>query len=451
MDERINVSVRDIMNVKADDMTPSQRAQLPRDFVSYKPKLYTGLSAPSYVHGYSLAIEYMKSWFVSKFPKDYFKVIHVNGKHVLDDWKHFNNYNIKREKPMLAIVPTVDYDFDREFLDTYMADQNLFLKRTNYQQSFVKDYDNMIFLYMNMEALRMNFNFKVRVNSRSEQLDLLKKMQLWFRVGATQYQYISTDFHIPYDIMLNIAKDAAFEINPDNTIKDTVSFLSYINSHSDLPVMFKMRAINQKPEFFVRARNLYTHISCRDKINVDDGERDGKLDTNFHLEFQVTLTIPVPQFFVYFAQVPIAYTIAVQEDKTAVGIYSINSFEIPVENELGWGQMVVTEYMCEEDEKSIDLSEIFTGDGNINKVMRHSLNSNISPSSFIEVKIYHGDDIALRVNCNMDYEKLTLYLLDNVSQNEMLKIAIYADKKYVNDAIVMLENYDNSRIAKETN
>ena len=32
-------------------------------------KLYGDLSLPSYVHGYSLAIEYMYKWFESKFPK----------------------------------------------------------------------------------------------------------------------------------------------------------------------------------------------------------------------------------------------------------------------------------------------------------------------------------------------------------------------------------------------
>ena len=102
---REKVSINDIINYKIDQMTPEEkRVAVPRDFVAYKPKLYKSLVCPSYVHGYSLAIEYMKKWFLSKFDKKYFKFVHINGKHVLDDWKHFNNYNIVREKPMLAIV-----------------------------------------------------------------------------------------------------------------------------------------------------------------------------------------------------------------------------------------------------------------------------------------------------------------------------------------------------------
>ena len=173
------VSIAEISKYKFENMTPDQRkAILPRDFVGYVPKLYKNLMLPSYVHGYSLAIEFMKYWFLEKFDKDYFKVVHINGKHVLDDWKRFNNYNIKREKPMLAIVPTLEPDFDRENVDLYQADHKTLLRLSNFQQSFLKDYNSMTFLYMKPRAMKMNFAFKVRVNSRSEQLDIMNKMEL---------------------------------------------------------------------------------------------------------------------------------------------------------------------------------------------------------------------------------------------------------------------------------
>ena len=69
---RTRASIRDIMAARAESMTPQQRAELPRDFVAYRPELYNNLITPSYVHGYSLAIEYMQNWFVNKFNKNYF-------------------------------------------------------------------------------------------------------------------------------------------------------------------------------------------------------------------------------------------------------------------------------------------------------------------------------------------------------------------------------------------
>ena len=453
---RQRVSIREIMNQKRQyneetyTRTGKRMANLPRDFFQYRPFLYRSLIMPSYVHGYSLAIEYMKKWFISKFPENYFKVIHVNGKHVLDDWKHFNNYNIKREKPMLAIVPTVEYDYDREQLDLYMADADLYLKRSNYQQSFLKDYKNNVFLAMQMRALRMNFRFKVRLNSRSEQLDLFNRMEIWFRVGTTQQNYLSADFHVPYEVMSNIATDLNFKVDPDtHRIINVIDFISYLNEHSDLPFIFKIRAINQKPEFFIRVRDLYTHISTLNKLELDDGERTGKLDTNYHVEMEATLTIPIPQFYVYFSQYAISQRIPVREDM-GIGIYTINAFEIPPENKVGWGQYAQTSYLCEKGETYIDLSPIFEDRGNINQVIQHSIKNGVSPDQFIDVEAYYGDDIAKKVHFQMDYKEMKMMLDHPAYEEDTIVIAIYADKEYVNNTIITLENLVvNNRIEPE--
>ena len=48
-------------------------------------ELYTNLAIPSYVHAYSVAIDYMYKWFEKKFEKDFFVGgIYVDGKHVLE-------------------------------------------------------------------------------------------------------------------------------------------------------------------------------------------------------------------------------------------------------------------------------------------------------------------------------------------------------------------------------
>ena len=52
------------------------------DYDKFKPVLYNNLFIPSYVHGFSLAIEYMKEWFLKYLPDVNFKYIHINGKHM---------------------------------------------------------------------------------------------------------------------------------------------------------------------------------------------------------------------------------------------------------------------------------------------------------------------------------------------------------------------------------
>lgn len=410
-------------------------------------KLYGALSVPSYVHGYSLAIEYVRSWFLSKFKKDYFKTVYINGKHVLDDFKYFNKDVIKKEKPMVAIVPTVEFDFDRESLDMYLADPRIYLKKSNFQNAFFKDDEINQYLGMDLRALRMNFNFRIRVSSRAQQLDLFQKMELMFRVGATQREYVSVDFHIPKDIIIAIAKASHFDVDEKtNTIKNIMGFLSYINSHSELPIMFKMRAINQKPEFFLRIKDLYTHIAIKDKLQLDDGEKDGHLENDFHIDMAITLTMPIPHFFVYFAAHPLSGDITVYEEDNSirVGLYSFCDYDVPEKNEFGWTQLALSPYLCDEGEKFIDMSSVLSKDTNLGMVIKNSLNNFMSPNAYLDIKVYRtGDGIRL-LNTEMDYENNRLNIFDKVSE-EMIYIVVYADRLYINETIATLHNIKDNR------
>lgn len=467
---RINVSVRDIMRAKSKDLSPRQLVSLGPDFMEYRPELYKSLYLPSYVHGFSLAIEYMREWFLKNFPENYFKTVYINGKHVLDDWKHWNNYNIKKEKPMLAIVPEVNVDWDRENIDLFYGTKDLMLRRSNYQDSFFKDYNNMLFLYMQMRQMEMTFSYRIRVESRAQQLDLMNKMELWFRCGTTQSDHLSADIHIPYDIMLNIAKDTHFEIEEVpigakgstsiKVIKDIPAFINYMNQHSSAPILFKIRGINQKPEFFIRARDIYTHIAVRDKIRIDNGERDGKLETNFHLEMEATLRLPIPHFYAYMNQKPLDELITISEGKPSIALYSIEPNKFPPENKMGWHCITVTTYCCDKGEKYISLKEVFENanlqyatvnnglEYPVTRVLKQNLKLGISPESFIDVKVYHEEDIAHSVMYHMDYKNLAIVLDEDIEKEQQLDIGIYADMKYVNNTIVDYDNLDRSRISE---
>lgn len=420
------------------DKTPGEKTK----------KLYANLALPSYVHGYSLAIQYIKQWFENKFEKDYFKGgIYIDGKHVLDDYKKFSKNVIKGLNPRARIAPTIEYDYDREMVDSYLAPPELYLRRSNYNESFFKDYDRDIFLGMDMRALRMNFNIKIRLNTRSQQLDLFNKMELAFRVGATQSDSISVDFHIPKSILLNIANKAGFEIK-NNEVVNIIDFLSYLNNHSDLPFLFKIRAINQKPEFFIRINGLYTHIAVKDKLQLDDGERDGKLDFNFHVEMNVVLTIPIPHFYSYYSASELTTSVESKERNDVVAIYSINVFDIPKVDEHGWAQAAVTEYSVENGDTEMDLSSIFTGDNILTQAINHDLTKGISPYHFINIKVYRNEDVAKECEVKMNWETNIAYFSQPETEN-VLTIVIYYDRNYINNLDIELNNYNNSRITSQ--
>lgn len=409
--------------------------------------LYSSLALPSYVHGYSLAIEYMTKWFEKKFEKDYFVGgIYIDGKHVIDDYKKFSSKDIvKGKNPRARMLPVVDFDFDRENLDTHLSGPELLLRKSNFEESFFKDTDRNIFLGVNMRALRMNFDFKVRVSTRSQQLDLFNRMEMYFRVGSTQHDNISVDFHIPKSIILNIADKAGFEIK-NGEVKDIVDFLSYLNSHSDLPFLFKIRAINQKPEFFIRVNKLYTHIAVRDKLRLDDGEQDGKLDFNFHIELAAQLTIPIPHFYTYYSAGELTQDIEIKESSKAVAVYTINVLEIPKTDENGWGIAATTDCQIDDGETFVDLSPMFEGNNPLARAVNHSLANYVSPSKFVNIKIYKDEDVARLVDIDIDWEKKICYF-KSPQDEDVLHIVIYYDRQYINDLDITLNLYNENRVS----
>lgn len=409
-------------------------------------KLHSNLALPSYVHGYSLAIEYMYKWFESKFEEGFFKGgIYVDGKHVLDDYKKFSKNVIKGQNPRARIEPRVEYDYDREMIDTYLAPVNIYLNKSKFNESFFKDYDRDMFLGMEMKALRMEFNFKVRVNTRSQQLDTYNRMNLYFRIGSTMQDHISVDFHIPKDIILNIADKAGFDIK-NGEIVEIIPFLNYLNKHSDLPFLFKIRAINQKSEFFIRITGLYTHINCTDKLQMDDGERDGKLDFNFHVEMRAVLTIPIPSFYYFFAGSELRMNIATKESSNAIALYSIEALEIPNVDNNGWIRAAIVDYMTDIGDTSMDLSSIFTGNNSLARAIEHTLTNSVSPYKFINIVIYRGDDVARLLPITMDWRTRIAHFKEIFEREEVLHIAVYYDRQYINQLDIELDNLNNQRL-----
>lgn len=411
--------------------------------------LYASLALPSYVHGYSLGIEYMYNWFKSKFPDDFFKGgIYIDGKYVLDDYKRLNEHYmkniIKGENPRARMAPVVDYDWDREGIDLYQGPPQVYLRRSKYEDSFFKDYERELFLGMKTREMKMNVGFKVRVNSRSQQLDTFNRMELYCRNGATQYEYISVDFHIPKYIMLSIADKAGFEIKNSQVI-NVIEFINYLNRHSEIPFLFKMRAINQQPEFFIRINKLYTHISILDKLSLDDGERDGKLDLNFGIEMATILNMPIPHYFSYYSATPLTSDVKVVEsNEGCVAIYSINIVDIPNVDENGWNIVAVTEYQTDKGDKTIDLKPIFAGDNPLNRAINHELTRGISPDRFIDIKVFRDDDISKEPEFKIDWKKMELEFR-YPEDEEMLQIAIYYDHEYINELEIELGKYYDNR------
>lgn len=424
------------------------RSVRPNENLNDRFRLNKSLTVPSYVHGYGLCIEYYKRWFENKFSHDYFRGgIYIDGKHVLDEYKTFDQTPVKRENPRARIVPTLDSDYDRDGIDTYLASPKIYLRRSSYQDSFFKDYEKRIFLGLQMKAMRMTFNTKIRVNTRAEQLDLYNFMQLNFRNGATSYEYLSLDYHIPKDIIIGIAQQAGFEIQ-NNEIVNIVEFLNYFNQHSDnIILLFKIRSINKQPEFFLRVNDVYTHITCKDKLNKDDGEKDGKLEFNFGVEMENVVIMPVPAFYILADQQPIMQDIKLEPKRDFTALYSINIYDIPPVNDKGWNQAAITDYSVDKGDTELDISSLFNGENILSRTINLSMAQGISPDRIIDVKAFRCTDMPKGVELEMDWKRKVAVLKSPASIDEVYEIVMYYDREYIANIDISINKYNDNRIS----
>lgn len=404
------------------------------------------ISIPSTVHGYSVAIEFMRNWFLSLYPHDFFKTVHINGKHVLADYRHLNNNKMKQViRPAVAIVPNINVDYNRDSVDMIQGGLDIYTRNSAILvDRFFNDIDNNLYIGIRMKQIEMPFGFKIRVQSRAQQLEMLEFTRIACRIGSSQTHFVDVDVHVPYDIMMALAVDAGFELiedaNGDPHVKDVTTFLHYLNTYSSIPFTYKLRTINGHCEYFIRLNHCHCRIACTDGISIDDGERSGVLDENFHVEFQATLLFSVPQLFSYHSMAE--HRIQNREIDGSLGMYQIVSVKPPEVNTKGWHQYITTQWI--DDSKhltTIDFNELIQAE-NLKKVIDHNHSIGLSSAMFMDIIIYNGQK---EVPIVIDWDKNIIRIHEDVRE-PISDIAIYTDTSYINETLINIENLNKSRL-----
>lgn len=424
------------------------------DPTEWKRNTIKSIIAPSSIHAYSLAIEYMKDrWFLPKFDTDFFKTVYVNGKHVFADQRNFNQIKTRQiVKPAVAITPTIDIDWNRDNVDLYVGGLSVYTHKRRIDNRLFRDDKNNIYLTIDFKQMQMQFDFHVRVSTKAEQYNLLEKIRLACRIGSTQDEFIHVDCILPKDVINAIAKDAGYNMiklkNGRSEVEDITSFIKYLNSISREPITYKFRGINGEKEYFVRLTQ-YVHISCLDGISKDEGEKLGQLDSNFHIDFSAIFQMSTPGLMMYYSK---NSHIINNTDTSSIGLYQLTIVAPPDINSLGWNKYLESEYIA--DDKYVDtvsFLDIFdtvskTDDvrNAVLRVMEYSISIGISPSVFMEIQIFNDQR---KVYFTVDWENFKAIINDTLT-NITSNIAIYIDLGYVNTTISNLDmlNKDNNRI-----
>ena len=407
--------------------------------------LYRSICVPSTTQSYSLCIEYIKKWFLSKFPPETFPSIYIEGKNIYDDFRSLSRSELlKRKKPALTITPSIDWGFTNENLDTYPYGMDLYTQTGRFKNSFFSCVDTNSYMGIGMQTLLMKFDFRIKLETRAQQLDMYNYIKLACRIGFTCGEDVDLDFHIPYSLMVQLAKDNGFETvirsEEDNQegeiIKNIPEFLHWLNLHSTLPFLYKHRTLNGKNEFFLRMRDMYVHVRPND-LSADDGERDGQLLGNYSLEFSAEVRFPAPKLYAYYSnnehKLHVVYGAWYQPYGPVSSCYTFKGTPIPDKNEYGWPLFMYTTYESDEEDLGkplhIDFSELLEGD--VGACIKDCLSKGISPSIFCNMTFYNGAEY---IYGKLDWNTLT-FDSDMLIRHPGTFIGIYIDNDFVSNFI----------------
>lgn len=400
--------------------------------------LNKSICVPSAIQSYSLCIEYIRNWFVSKFPENTFKHIHIEGKNIFDDFRGLDKLDlIKRQKPNLTIIPNIELEFTNENIDSYPYGLGLYTQTGKFKESFFSCPETQSYMGIGMQTLLMPFSFRIKVETKAQQIDMYNFIKLACRVGFTCGENVDLDFHIPNELIIQIAKDNGFETyykeekdNEKESIRDVSAFLRWLNMHSSLPFLYKHRTLNGRNEFFIRMKGVYVHIRPG-SLTADDGEREGQMTNNFAIDFSAEVRFPAPKFYAYYSdnahELQKLYGAWFQPNGPVATCYTFKEIELPDYNDYHWPMFMTTTYENDNDSDilEIDLSELFVGD--LLDCINDSINKGISPSIFCDIHFYNNGKY---IPGNFNWSNLKFTSKIPVSKRNTA-IAIYVDNDYL--------------------
>ena len=415
---------------------------------SKKHLLSSSVILPSQHHAYSLCTEFVKDWFLEKFNDKYFTSIHVDGKLAFDDFRRFSSTDdkLRRINPVLAIVPAIDTEYNRDWIDSNPEGALQTLRRTRMEGRFFSDYDRETHLCIQFKAIKMNFLFRMRVDTRAEQLDLLEFIKTNHRAGCTENHVIALDIHVPKNIIAQVAYDIGIGVDENLNVEQPYKLMEYLNSHSVLPFLYKFRCVNGNNEFFIKVPNCNIHLRM-EMPSKDDGERVGLDSENFGVEFNVDAEMTAPMSYIYYSMNRQDYINS--KPIIADGLITVSKSvvtDIPDKNLDKWDLFTTTEYLLEKDDLSKDKPLVinmkeFLETTDLNKVLQYTLDSNINPAVFLDFYFFINGE---KKKASIDWKEL-LCTIEPPIDNLTTVIAVYIDKKYVNEVLVNLEDMYSGR------
>lgn len=414
-------------------------------YKNYTPRLLrTSVVLPSQQQAFAVCTEIMIEWFLSKYPEKFFNSIYVNGAHSFDEFRKFSTIDqqMRRTNPLLAVVPSIDASYNRDWIDSTPEIPTL-LRRTRFEGVFFSDIENNKGLHLQLmfKTIKMAFLFKMRLDTRAQELDMMEYIKVKHRAGYSETLTLDMDIHVPKPIISQIAFDNGFELNDGGSPKNPIEVLNYLNTHSLIPFMYKLRCSTGNDEYFIKVPDCTVHIKS-ELPSMDEGERQNSITTNYNIEFNVEVEMTAPYCYTYYSQKELQQYLSNKPNlDSAIIIMQAALTDVPPEDQNHWALLTTTEYGVDDEDlnKPLDINfkELFAGT-DIGLVLDYTQRIAISPAVFLNFIMFND---AKQLKYKMDWGKMVAHIDDGISVDRTV-IGIYVNMKYVNDTIIYIKELD---------
>ena len=410
------------------------------------------MAAASLAHTYGNIATFANSFLVSLFPPDYFKTNYITSTIAYKDFATYNNNRkefIKKQKPMIIMRPRIEMDVQDELPinQTYLAQRIYDINNDDIEtgnlQNFFFDKDNKRQIQFLLNALRINFDVTLVVETQMEQINLAHYFKNRVRQNWEMTKVVGLESYISRDIMYLLAKDAGYaDIFTTSEESRIGEFLTYVNNNSMYPVTLKYKNASGRHEFF---RYHHTHVNMAiTGLSIDDPNKRNMVSDECLINFSLRCDFNTAGLYVYLSNNDTVFeefqNEGLHDDLTgSVTLVPVTTPQKYFTNRTmpnGWQVFTMPAFEIDTDEVPYPLDFSVLLNTSLNEAVNYHRKFGIPLTTFMDIIVLKGNrEMEIKRNeYRIDWDNLILYV-NNCNIISEYRFVLLVNTEYLNNLL----------------
>lgn len=407
------------------------------------------MSNPSIVHTFGnvacVAVEYLKAFF----GENYFTKIHISTKMA---HRQLNVYRAKtgfwkNKKPMLVLRPRIDWEGTNNWWygSSMMKRQFNSLSPMEFADRIplIEDEENHAEVQFIWNRYKVQYDCVIILDTYNQQVNIMNDLINQLAIEVPYRLETFLEAYIPKSVIYSLVEYVGIDIN------NTAKVLDYLNTHSKVPITYKLHKGSGHNEFFMMYPTK-VEIICSD-LQPDDGENHGLIMDTFTIGLAMSLEFnAVGVWYTFlddkkeeFRKAPMDESFNEDEQNRIIPLSSIPlGYDLGLKE--GWKILESPFYKAIPDKNGIDTTDISSilDSNTIKMILRHHLKMNIPLSSFLQFRVFcdtielskgiKGYDISLKNKCIYTY---------NADPSKSYRIFVIVNTLAINNMAAEITNF----------